>query len=139
MSRSDGRNWKGRSVSPAYLKLVQDTTRRVAPAPTSPSDARSRVVIVPLDEPAAAAPVTPIPRLAPATPVGDRRQIWPGRDASGSPATRLVCPSCAVPARVDVVDLRNKRLHLSCDRCYRMWQDQVRADDKVAAGVQRLR
>jgi hypothetical protein len=138
MSRHDGRNWKGRT-SPAYLKLVHDTTPRLMPAATSPSDARRRVEIVPLDEPAAPAPVTPIPRPAPTMPAGDRRQSWPGRDASGDPATRLVCQSCQVPARVDVVDLRNKRLHLSCDRCFRMWQDQVRADDKVPAGLQRLR
>jgi hypothetical protein len=138
MSRSDGRNWKGRT-SPAYLKLVKDTTPSLMAGASTPSDARRRVEIIPLGEPATAGPVTPIPRLAPAMPTGDRRQSWPGRDSSGDPATRLVCRSCAVPARVDVVDLRTNRLHLSCDRCFRMWQDQVRAEDKVPAGLQRVR
>jgi hypothetical protein len=139
MPHSAGRNRKhGRSASPSYLQLVHDTTARVAPAATTTTDARRRVVIVPLDAPAAVAS-TPIPRLAPEMNPSDRRQRWPGRDGAGDPAGRLVCPSCSIPARVDVVDLRQKRLHLSCDRCYRMWQDQVRAEDVVPVGLQRVR
>jgi hypothetical protein len=140
MSRSDHRNKQsGHSSSPTYLKLVQDNMPPLAPTASAAADVRRRVVIVPLDGPAPAPQATAVPRLAPIVQPSDRRQSWPGRDDAGDPATRLVCPSCAMTARVDVVDLRSKRLHLSCDRCYRMWQDQVRADDKVPAGLQRVR
>jgi hypothetical protein len=138
-SADDRRRNRGRTVTPSYLKLVHDTTARPAPAATVPSDARSRIVIVPLDEPVAQPTTAALPRLAPPLPQGERRQHWPGRPGHGDPATRLVCSSCSVPARIDVIDLRSRRLHLSCDRCYRMWQDQVRADDKVEAGVQKVR
>jgi hypothetical protein len=142
MSRPSGRSRKGRSMSPAYLRLVHDTTARPAPAPAAPAAPgapgadRRRVEIVPLEGPAGS---PPMPRLAPVTPSGDRRQVWPGRDADIGPAPRLMCTSCRVPARIDVVDLRTKRLHMSCDRCYRMWQDQVRTGDTVSAGLQRNR
>ena len=43
--------------------------------------------------------------------------------------TRLFCLACARQARIDLVDLNARRVHLSCDRCYRMWQEQIRADD----------
>jgi hypothetical protein len=130
---------KGRTVTPSYLKLVHDTTARPAPAGVPGTEGgRRRIEIVPLDVPAPAASFG-IPRLAPAAVVGDRRQQWPGRDDAGEPTARLLCRTCGVPARIDVVDLRTRRLHLSCDRCYRMWQDQVRHDDNVRAGVQRVR
>jgi hypothetical protein len=144
MSRADDRRRNaGRTVTPSYLKLVHDTTARPAPASDAPTDARSRIVIVPLDDPAgsttstAPAKAEPLPRLAPPVAVGERRQIWPGHD-HGDPRTRLVCVACGSPARVDVIDLRTRRLHLSCDHCFRMWQDQVRVDDKIEAGVQKV-
>jgi hypothetical protein len=141
MSTADGRSRNtGRTATPSYLKLVHDTTARPAPARTGgDGGARRRIEIVPLGEPATAGPSSAIPRLAPTPLVGDRRQQWPGRENTGDPTTRLVCRTCGVPARVDVVDLRTRRLHLSCDRCYRMWQDQVRREDTVNAGVQRAR
>jgi hypothetical protein len=53
MSRPDGRSRKpGGTVSPSYLQLVRDNTPLPAPVAASPSNARHRIVIVPLDEPA---------------------------------------------------------------------------------------
>jgi hypothetical protein len=114
------------------------------------STARQRVQIIPLPEPTgpvvlsmppavqpiAAQPITvpapeaSVPRLAPAVSTGgDRRKRRPGRTPEGDAIGRLTCSSCGVDARIDVVDLHTHRLHLSCDSCYRMWQDQVRHDD----------
>jgi hypothetical protein len=142
MSRSHGHQRSSR----AYLQLVHDTTAPVAPMTGAPASGRRRIEIIPLDGTATEIGTTTasprsedIPRLAPTPTVGDRRQNWPGRDVAGDPSARLVCRSCAIPARVDVVDLRNKRLHLSCDRCFRMWQDQVREGDTVPSGLQRVR
>jgi hypothetical protein len=132
------RKKKAKAASPSYLQLVRDNTPPIAPAGAGASDARRRVVIVPLDDPNRPLAAAGVPRLAPPIVPNERRHSWPGHE-NGDPATRLVCPACGDTARVDVVDLREKRLHLSCDRCYRMWQDQVRSDDDVPAGLQRQR
>jgi hypothetical protein len=141
MPSAEGRRRnQGRTATPSYLRLVHDTTARPAPAGNGTgSGARQRIEIVPLDDPATTGRSFEIPRLAPTAPAGERRQGWPDREDAGDPTARLVCNSCGVPARVDVIDLRTRRVHLSCDQCYRMWQDQVRRDDKVSAGVQRVR
>ena len=145
MSHVYGRKRKRtRAEAPTYLQLVQDNTPPVAPTATAGAEARRRVVIVPLDDPTPTATLmtttaAAIPRLAPEITAGERRKSRPGETAPGDPATRLVCPVCNAAARVDVVDLREKRLHMSCDQCFRMWQDRVRTDDVVPSGLQRLR
>jgi len=130
----------------AHLRLVGSTTAPVAPIPTKAASARRRVEIVPLPEPTdapVAGAVTRqdadlIPALAPVAPITtDRRQVWPGRPKNDDPHARLVCSGCGARARVDLVDLRTRRVHLSCDRCYRMWQDQVRASDPSTVGRRR--
>jgi hypothetical protein len=138
-----------RRQTPSYLQLVR--TPAISPTGTPRSDAQARVEIVPLGAPDAAAttaadrgqrddprvvPMPPadptVPRLA---PLGsqERRQQWPGRENVRGAAARLVCPGCGFGARIDIVDLRSRRLHLSCDRCFRMWQDRVREDDTVSS------
>jgi hypothetical protein len=129
MSPFDGRTRKpGRSATVSHLQLVKND------APVSPpraTEARRRVVIVPLDDVAASSvPAPTVPRLAPAIAPVERRQEWPSRE-NREPFARLACTSCGVPARVDLIDLRLKRVHLSCDRCNRMWQDRIREDDRL--------
>ena len=60
----------------------------------------------------------------------DRRVPRPEPDRD--PLARLSCSMCGQRARVDIVDLRTRRVHLSCDGCYRMWQEQIRRDDPAA-------
>lgn len=36
-----------------------------------------------------------------------------------------LCPQCGAAARVDIHDPMRGRIHLSCDSCYKMWQERV--------------
>jgi hypothetical protein len=114
-----------------HLRLVDSQPLPLSATPAAPSRARDRVQIVPLPEPPSFATVTPLaPPLAPPMPVrGDRRGVQPTSTSATDVHARLVCPACARRARIDHVDLSTRRVHLSCDRCYRMWQEQIRADD----------
>jgi hypothetical protein len=149
MRHHDDHGHKPRRQTPSYLQLVR--TPPLAPTRGPRSDAHDRVEILPLGDPtesavadASPAPAPPrmvpvpltdpaVPRLAPPT-YQERRQQWPGRENVQGAAARLVCPGCGFGARIDIVDLRSRRLHLSCDRCFRMWQDRVREDDTVSSG-----
>jgi hypothetical protein len=103
-----------------------------AASPPRATEARRRVVIVPLDDaPASTVDTATVPRLAPAIAPVDRRQGWRSREPNPEPFARFACTSCGVPARIDLIDLLLKRVHLSCDRCYRMWQDRIREDDHL--------
>ena len=35
------------------------------------------------------------------------------------------CPQCGAAARIDIHDPMRGRIHLSCDKCYKMWQEKV--------------
>jgi hypothetical protein len=90
---------------------------------------------VPLPEPAPTATITPL--ASPMRPRGDRRRP-DATSASGAGASaRLHCQACGSRARIDLVDLSTRRVHLSCDRCYRMWEEQIRADDPARLTRQR--
>ena len=108
-----------------HLRLVHSGAAP-APANTTGPSARQRIEIVPLPEPSTEAVIAP---LAPPMPVrGDRRRLdLVSRPGDEHP--RLFCHACARRARIDLVDLTSRRVHLSCDRCYRMWQEQIRAGD----------
>jgi hypothetical protein len=84
-----------------------------------------------IDLTGAATPSPLAPPLRPAEPVERRRLQLAGRQVLRTGTTtlsRLACPSCHQPARVDIADVFNGRLYLSCDPCERMWQDQVRVE-----------
>jgi hypothetical protein len=84
--------------------------------------------------PAPAEPALPAPPPAPASlnEPAERRQVTHAGETvlrtGMTTLTRLACPTCHHPARVDMADLMSGRLYLSCDRCERMWQDRVRVD-----------
>ena len=40
-------------------------------------------------------------------------------------AAEHVCPQCGAAARIDIHDPMRGRIHLSCDSCYKMWQEKV--------------
>lgn len=42
-----------------------------------------------------------------------------------SVAAEHVCPQCGAVARIDIHDPMRGRIHLSCDSCYKMWQEKV--------------
>jgi hypothetical protein len=42
-----------------------------------------------------------------------------------SEATAHFCPQCGATARIDIHDPIRGRIHLSCDSCYKMWQERV--------------
>jgi hypothetical protein len=47
-----------------------------------------------------------------------------GTRAGGAAAEHL-CPQCGALARVDLHDPIRGRIHLSCDSCFKMWQEKV--------------
>src|SRR5690606_34003241 len=100
-------------ASASHLRLVEADSARSAP--TLPTRARDRIVIVPLDTPPPAqfrpmgdaqlAREADVPSLAPPLPpTVDRRQQWPGRPEDRDPLARLACPKCGTRARIDHVD-----------------------------------
>jgi hypothetical protein len=145
MSPFSGRSRKpGQGATTSHLRLVPDPPDSVADRVQA---RRPRIEIVPLDGTAPspapvphrpATPSTLAPPLAP-PPAHDRRRHWPERPADADPFARLVCTSCGTPARIDLVDLATMRVHLSCDGCYRMWQDRIRSGDRIRPPARRRR
>ena len=116
-----------------HLRLVHDSAPRHARAGAG-TTARQRIELVPLPEPKPEAVILP---LAPPMPVRGERRRPDAQHGPGDAHSRLFCPACARRARIDLVDLNARRVHLSCDRCYRMWQEQIRADDPARLSRQR--
>ena len=40
------------------------------------------------------------------------------------------CPNCGAQARIDIHDPMRGRIHLSCDSCFKMWQERIQATAK---------
>jgi hypothetical protein len=47
------------------------------------------------------------------------------RDSVATAQTEHVCPQCGSTARIDIHDPVRGRIHLSCDSCFKMWQEKV--------------
>jgi hypothetical protein len=48
-------------------------------------------------------------------------------DLPPSVAAEHLCPQCGTVARIDIHDPMRGRIHLSCDSCFKMWQEKVGA------------
>jgi hypothetical protein len=46
-------------------------------------------------------------------------------------AVEHVCPQCGAAARIDIHDPVRGRIHLSCDSCFKMWQERVESTQTV--------
>ena len=40
------------------------------------------------------------------------------------------CPQCGARARIDIHDPMRGRIHLSCDSCFKMWQQRVESTEQ---------
>lgn len=87
--------------APRVLPLVSDATLP-APAPLVPRWAAPSLPAVP--------------------PPGLRERVL-RRVRSRDEVRRICCPGCGHTARVDIVDRVTGRRHLSCEYCFRMWQE----------------
>lgn len=71
----------------------------------------------------------PTSRLAKARPtLADlRHEVKPGASRE--------CPACGAPARIDIHDPVRGRMHLSCNSCYKMWQEHTDAVENAHESI----
>ena len=102
----------------AHAESAEDAAATTVPG----GRARDRITIIPLGEPAdlSTFPPPPSPRRRPRTI--DLRERKRERKRA---KVEHQCPACAKPGVVDLIDHITGEVHVSCPRCFRMWNATI--------------
>lgn len=75
-------------------------------------------------------------RLLGGGPLERRRERLERRGAKNAEVTgpAHLCPRCGGEARVDIADPGRAQIHLSCDSCFKMWQQPAEESTPLSGG-----